>query len=64
MTDLTLQDHGSIFLLRARTRAARAWVTDNVEVQTEWAGAVVVEPRHVGALVDGAVADGLSVEVA
>jgi len=63
MTDLTLQDHGTIFLLRARTKAGTRWVLENVQVQNEYAGAIVVEPRYVDALADGAVADGLSVEV-
>lgn len=64
-TDFTLAAHGSICLLRPVTLEATAWVTENIPDDAQWfGGAVVVEPRFVGPLIDGIVNDGLTAEEA
>lgn len=61
--DFTLHNHGSICLLQPLSRAGRAWLDEHV-ISSEtlfWAGAVVVEPRYVGALVQGIRDEGLAI---
>ena len=51
--DFTLQNEGSIFLLRPCTDAARSWVKEFLpENRMEFAGAIVVEHRYIGSLVE------------
>jgi len=58
--DATVENHGSIALLRPHTRAARDWVRDNVEDTAHYFGAALaVEPRYVAGLVEGMTAAGL-----
>lgn len=60
--DLVIQDHGSIVLLRGNSEAGRTWIAEHIPSDAQWwSGAVVVEPRYIGAIVDGAIADGLAV---
>ena len=60
--DLVVQDHGSIVLLRAQTAAGRDWIAEHIPSDAQWwSGAVVVEPRYIGAIIDGAINDGLEV---
>jgi len=68
MADTTVhfeaEKHGSIWLFRPLTDAAREWAEDNVQrYGTYWYGAIVVEHRYIGAIVEGAAADGLRVRV-
>ena len=62
MADLSIQNEGSIFLLRGLTDAGRAWIAENIpdDAQT-FGGAVVVEHRYIGDIAQGAVNDGLEV---
>lgn len=70
--DFEVENHGSIWLFRPLTDAAREWTDEHVPrhharggdtaVQT-WAGAVVVEHRYIGAIVQGAADAGLRVRV-
>jgi hypothetical protein len=64
MSDLLVADHQSIWLLMGVTEKGDAWIEDHIhqdeETQT-WGGAIVVEPRYIGAIVKGAVKDGLTV---
>lgn len=63
MADFTVVNEGSIFLLRPNTAAASAWCEEHLpDDVTRWAGSVVVEHRYIGAIVDGALSDGLEVE--
>jgi hypothetical protein len=60
--DVRVESHGSLFLLHPTTRYAQQWLSDHVaEDALWWAGALVVEPRYVEAIVEGAVGDGLEV---
>lgn len=63
MADLYIQNEGSIFLLRALTDVGREWVEQHIpdDAQT-FGGSIVVEHRYIGAIVQGAVNDGLEVE--
>ena len=67
MCDLEFTDHGSIWLLRAASPRGRAWLDEYVESPGDdqpccWGGdALVVEPRYVFDIVDGAEMDGLRV---
>lgn len=63
MADLSIQNEGSIFLLRALTDAGRAWISENIPDDAQhFGGAVVVEHRFIGDIAQGAVNDGLEVE--
>ena len=61
--DFTLENHGSLFLLRPLTTLAHEWMHEHLPVdhpETQFfAGAIVVEPRYIGPIVEGIVGDGL-----
>lgn len=61
--DLTVEDHGTIALLRPLTRRAGIWLHEHVSSEPwQWLGlAVAAEPRTVPDVVAGARADGLVV---
>jgi hypothetical protein len=62
MTDLSIQNEGSIFLLRALTDAGRDWIEANIPDDAQYfGGAVVVEHRYIADIAQGAIADGLVV---
>jgi len=58
-----IEYHGSLYLLRPLTPEAKLWLIDNVGTpsdEVQWfGGAVVVEPRYVGDILEGLRADGL-----
>ena len=65
MSDLTFTNHGSIGVLAGVSEAGKAWLEEHViagndEIQM-WGGGVVVEPRYIGAILDGAANDGLEI---
>jgi hypothetical protein len=64
MSDFTIQNEGSIFILYANTDAAKQWVADHIpaDAQTWGTNGVVVEHRYIGDIVAGAQGDGLIVE--
>jgi hypothetical protein len=62
--DFQLENHGSLFLLRALSSAAKDWMgehlpIDNPETQF-WGDSIVIEPRYVAPIVDGILADRLA----
>ena len=63
MADLSVQNHGTIFLLVPETEAGKQWLADNVASEPwQWFGpGLAVEPRQAWDLVSGAQADGLEV---
>lgn len=63
MTDIRVENHGSIMLLVAETYDAHEWLVAHVPADAMWArnDALVVEPRYVEDIVRGAIADGLEV---
>lgn len=51
---VSVEDHGSIILLRPRTTAARVWLEDRTEDGAVWyRGALAVEPRYVDPILAG-----------
>ena len=64
MSDFLITDHGSIFLLTARTPEAQAWVQSNLpEDRLRWAGATAVGHQYVADIITGIGEAGLQVEV-
>jgi hypothetical protein len=63
--DFDLMNQGSICLLTPRTPAAHDWADIHLlEGAMRWGpSSIVVEPRYVQAIIDGAEAEGLTVEV-
>lgn len=52
--DVRVENHGSIVLLRAITVTGQDWLDGNVDPEAQvFGGAIVVEPRYVGAIIDG-----------
>jgi hypothetical protein len=63
MSDLIVNNHGSIFLLSPVTEAGEAWIDEHIPQDAmTWGGAVVVEHRYIEAIVASALADGLEVK--
>ena len=61
--DLTVQNEGSISLLRAASPAGETWIAEHIDADAmTWAGAIVVEHRFIDAIIEGATWDGLTVE--
>ena len=61
--DITVQNHGSIFLFVPETRRGRTWINENVQDDAQWwANALVVEHRYAMDLASGMMADGLRVK--
>jgi len=61
MPDLSVENHGSIFLLRGNTDAGREWISEHIVSALTWCGAIVVEHRFIDDIVVGASEDGLEV---
>ena len=63
MTDFTVDDHGSIVLLRPETLQAWSWILANLgqEVPT-FAGAIAIERKYVQPILLGLVRDDLTWE--
>lgn len=52
----------SVYLLEPQTEAGRNWLNENLSEDARWlGGAVAVEHRYVGAIVEGLQAEGLVV---
>lgn len=63
--DFEIADHGSIMTFKPLTDDAREWVETNlVGDDVQWfGGAVVVEPRYAGDIINGIAADGLTTNI-
>jgi hypothetical protein len=64
ITDVTVENHGSVFIFQPHTDAAKKWIEDNVQVEGwQWiGGGLAVEPRCARDLADGMLRDGLIVK--
>jgi hypothetical protein len=61
-SDVSVENHGSIFLFQPLTALAVAWIAEHVaDDAMRYAGALVVEPRYARDLAAGMLADGLRV---
>ena len=60
--DISIENHGTIFLFWLNTQAATEWVEEHVQSDAQFFGdALVVEHRYARDLATAAVADGLAV---
>ena len=62
--DITVQNEGSIFILRGRSDAGRDWIEEHCQegdYNPFGEGARLVEHRYIGDIIEGAQADGLRV---
>ena len=61
--DISIENHGTIFLFRLNTQAATEWVEEHVQSDAQFFGdALVVEHTYTRDLAMAAVADGLAVQ--
>jgi hypothetical protein len=57
----SVENHGSIVLVRPLTDDVRAWLEAHTDEEAQWFGrALVVEPRYVEPLVLGMIAEGFA----
>jgi hypothetical protein len=64
MTDFTVENHGSIFLLQPHTTEAQSWIDENLPDLESWqfmGSAVSIEHGYIVSIVDGIKGDGLTV---
>jgi hypothetical protein len=60
MTDFTIANHGSIFILTPLTDDGDEWVSQHIpEDAARWGGGIVVEARYIDDIVEGIRDDGL-----
>ena len=61
--DFKLENHGSLFLLRPLSSAAKEWMKEHLPMESPetqfWSDAIVIEARYVTPIVDGIIGDGL-----
>jgi hypothetical protein len=61
--DFTLENHGSVCLLRPLTAIAKTWAAEYLPDDAQTFGtAIVIEPRYVADIVAGILNDGLTVK--
>lgn len=63
MADLQIQNHGSIFIMTPTSKAGHQWVDECIPVDaTRWGQcSIVIEPRYLENIIDGACCAGLSI---
>ncbi len=62
MADLSVQNEGSLFLLLPLTSGGKSWIDEHIPEDAMWfSNGVVVEPRYIADIVQGAINDGLEV---
>lgn len=63
--DLRAEHHGSIILLRPLTERARQWLKSECQAEgwQYFGTALAIEPRYAQPIIDGAIGDGLSVNL-
>ena len=60
--DVEVRDHGSIYLVKPRNRQAIEWVEEHLPLDaSNWGGATAVEHRYIDDIIEGMLADGLSI---
>jgi len=63
MTDFSVSNQGTIFLLTPLTEAAKEWTEQHLSHDRQsWGPSVVVEHRYIEPIVEGIRANGLEVE--
>jgi hypothetical protein len=60
--DINVTNHGTIYLMHAKTPAAHRWLREHTAAESQWLGdSLVVEHRFIADIVEGAREDGLRV---
>lgn len=64
--DFSIENHGSVCILVPISEPAQGWVEEHIlvegnEVQRWGKNGIVIEPRYVGAIVEGFQSEGLTV---
>jgi len=55
----TVEDHGSLMLVRPLTKDVDEWLHEHVDPEAQWFGkALVVEPRYLPNLLNGMIDEG------
>jgi len=63
MSDITVDDHGSLVLLKPEPPEAFEWIAENIGAPIPWfAGGIALEPRIMPSLLSGILDDDLSWE--
>ena len=63
MNDFTVENHGSIFLVRPLTDEVKGWLNEHVAEDAQWfGGALAVEHRYVSDLVQGLLNEGFALD--
>lgn len=64
MRDIVIRNHGSICIMVAVTPTGEEWIAEHISEDAQrWGQGVVVEPRYVEDIANGATADGLEVDL-
>lgn len=59
--DISVENHGSIFLFTPHTQQASDWISENVSDDSQWFGnSLAVEARYAQDLANGMQSDGLN----
>lgn len=62
-SDFTLENHGSIVLLKPNKRASAKWLTDTAPEDAQFFGnALAIEPRYVSNVIEAARADRFNIQ--
>lgn len=63
ISDYSVENHGSLFLIRANSTSAYQHLSEHVSDEAQWLGtALAVEPRYIVNLVEGLRAEGYEVD--
>ena len=63
MSDFTVDDHGSLILLKPESPEAFEWIADNIGAPSPWfAGGIALEPSIIPSLLCSILEDDLSFE--
>jgi hypothetical protein len=58
--EIDVNDQGSLVILNPLTDRADTWLAENLDPDgMKWCGGYVCEPRYVGAILEGAIEEGL-----
>lgn len=49
--DFVIQGHGSISLVWPRTKQARLWAEDNLDIRQMWGAAIIVEHQYISIII-------------
>jgi hypothetical protein len=60
--DFGVDNHGSLCILHLYSQAAKDWGAEHIgdEETMTWCGGIVVEPRYIGAIMDGLIEEGFT----